>query len=98
MPILLGKAGTHRELSFRRVPARLRPDLRLSADDILRSVTTSYSFRGELWHFPEEAGWHFITLPQDLAEQLREDAAPFRNGDEVEVELTLEDGSDPERR
>lgn len=41
-------------------------------------MTTSYSFRGELWHYPEESGWHFITLPQDLAEQLRDDAAPFR--------------------
>jgi hypothetical protein len=37
-------------------------------------------FRGELWHYPEEAGWHFITLPQDVAEQLREDSAPFRKG------------------
>jgi hypothetical protein len=41
-------------------------------------VTTSYSFRGELWHYPGETGWHFITLPQDLAEQLRDEAAPFR--------------------
>jgi hypothetical protein len=43
-------------------------------------VTTSYYFRGELWHYPEEAGWHFITLPQDLAGHLREDSAPFRKG------------------
>lgn len=43
-----------------------------------RNVTTSYSFRGELWHYPGESGWHFITLPRDLAEELREDAAPFR--------------------
>jgi hypothetical protein len=40
-------------------------------------MTASYSFRGELWHYPEESGWHFITLPQDLAEELRDDAAPF---------------------
>jgi hypothetical protein len=33
-------------------------------------VTAAYKFRGELWHLPEEAGWHFVTLPQDLAEQL----------------------------
>jgi hypothetical protein len=43
-----------------------------------RRVTTSYSFRGELWHHPEQAGWHFITLPHDLAEQLRDDSVPFR--------------------
>ncbi|SDP57858.1 protein of unknown function [Arthrobacter sp. ok909] len=41
-------------------------------------MTASYSFRGELWHYPEESGWHFITLPWDLAEELRDDAAPFR--------------------
>lgn len=41
-------------------------------------MTTSYSFRGELWHYPEESGWHFITLPPDLAEQLRDDSTPFR--------------------
>ncbi|QDY89032.1 DUF1905 domain-containing protein [Arthrobacter sp. UKPF54-2] len=43
-------------------------------------MTTSYVFRGELWHYPGEAGWHFITLPPDLAEQLRVEAAPFRKG------------------
>ena len=37
-----------------------------------------YSFRGELWQYPEEAGWHFITLPQDLAAELRDEAAAFR--------------------
>ena len=41
-------------------------------------VTASYSFRGELWHYPEQAGWHFITLPQELAGELRDDAGPFR--------------------
>ncbi|MET3919921.1 DUF1905 domain-containing protein [Arthrobacter sp. UYEF20] len=41
-------------------------------------MTPSYSFRGELWQYPGESAWHFITLPQDLAEELRDDAAPFR--------------------
>ncbi|MDQ0822275.1 hypothetical protein QFZ79_000022 [Arthrobacter sp. V4I6] len=41
-------------------------------------MTASYSFRGELWHYPEEAGWHFITLPQDLAAEFRDDPAPVR--------------------
>ena len=40
-------------------------------------MTASYAFRGELWHYPEESGWHFITLPQDVAEELRDGAAPF---------------------
>ncbi|CAN7248510.1 DUF1905 domain-containing protein [Arthrobacter sp. LjRoot78] len=43
-------------------------------------MTTTYSFRGELWHYPEEAGWHFITLPQDLADEISDEAAPFRKG------------------
>ena len=43
-------------------------------------MTTSYAFRAELWHYPEQAGWHFITLPPALAEQLKDEAAPFRKG------------------
>ena len=45
-----------------------------------RSVTTSYAFRAELWQYPDQAGWHFITLPPDLAEQIKDEAAPFRKG------------------
>ncbi len=41
-------------------------------------MTASYSFRGELWHYPEAAGWHFITLPPDLADELQDHAAPRR--------------------
>ena len=37
-------------------------------------MAATYAFRGELWHYPEEAGWHFITLPLDLAEEFRDDA------------------------
>jgi hypothetical protein len=43
-------------------------------------VTTSYSFSAELWHFPGEAGWHFITLPRDVSEEIREETAAFRKG------------------
>jgi hypothetical protein len=43
-------------------------------------VTTSYSFSAELWHFPGEAGWHFITLPLDVSEEIREETAAFRKG------------------
>ena len=41
-------------------------------------MTGAYFFRGELWQYPEQAGWHFITLPRDLAEELQDDAGPFR--------------------
>ncbi|MFF2245862.1 DUF1905 domain-containing protein [Arthrobacter sp. NPDC058130] len=43
-------------------------------------MTTSYAFRAELWHNPEQASWHFITLPPDLAEEIKDQAAPFRKG------------------
>jgi hypothetical protein len=43
-------------------------------------VTTSYSFRAELWHYPGEAGWHFITLPAEIAEEIREETVLFRTG------------------
>ena len=43
-------------------------------------MTTSYSFSAELWHFPGEAGWHFITLPSDVSEEIREETAAFRKG------------------
>jgi hypothetical protein len=43
-------------------------------------VTASYTFRGELWLYPDASGWHFITLPQDLADEIRDEAAPFRKG------------------
>ena len=45
-----------------------------------RAVTSSYTFRAELWHYPGEAGWHFLTLPADVADALREEAMAFRSG------------------
>jgi hypothetical protein len=30
-------------------------------------VTASYSFKAELWLYPGEAGWHFLTLPAKVA-------------------------------
>jgi hypothetical protein len=38
-------------------------------------VTVSYSFRAELWLYPGEAGWHFLTLPADVADDIREQSA-----------------------
>ena len=36
-----------------------------------RRVTSSYSFKAELWLYPGEAGWHFLTLPPDVADDVR---------------------------
>ena len=36
-----------------------------------RRVTSSYSFKAEIWLYPGEAGWHFLTLPPDVADDVR---------------------------
>ena len=36
-----------------------------------RRVTPSYSFKAELWLYPGEAGWHFLTLPEEVADDVR---------------------------
>lgn len=43
-------------------------------------MTSSYSFRAELWLYPGEAGWHFLTLPADVADAISAEAAAFRRG------------------
>jgi hypothetical protein len=34
-------------------------------------VTESYSFKAELWLYPGEAGWRFLTLPAEVADDVR---------------------------
>lgn len=41
---------------------------------------TSYSFRGGLWLYPHASGWHFITLPPEVADEIRDESAPFHKG------------------
>ena len=36
-----------------------------------RRVTPSYSFKTELRLYPGEAGWHFLTLPPEVADDIR---------------------------
>jgi hypothetical protein len=36
---------------------------------------TAYSITAELWRHPGEAGWHFVTLPPDVADDIRERSA-----------------------
>ncbi|RKO22063.1 DUF1905 domain-containing protein [Pseudarthrobacter phenanthrenivorans] len=38
-------------------------------------MTASYSFKAELWLYPGEAGWHFVTLPADIADDIRAQTA-----------------------
>ena len=43
-------------------------------------MALTYAFTAALWHYPGEAGWHFLTLPDQLAAEIREDTEPFRRG------------------
>jgi hypothetical protein len=43
-------------------------------------VTGTYAFRAPLWLYPGEAAWHFITLPADISEEIREVSAGHRKG------------------
>jgi hypothetical protein len=38
-------------------------------------VTASYSFKAELWLYPGQAGWHFLTLPPEVADDVRAQTA-----------------------
>ncbi len=38
-------------------------------------MTASYSFEAELWLYPGEAGWHFLTLPAAIADDIHEQNA-----------------------
>lgn len=43
-------------------------------------MALSYAFTATLWRYPGEAGWHFLTLPEELAAEIREDTAALRRG------------------
>jgi hypothetical protein len=49
---------------------------------------TQHAFSAELWeHSPEEPGsWHFVTLPVELAEDIRLEAGPTAGFGSVRVE------------
>ena len=35
-----------------------------------------YEFRGELWEYDGPAAWHFVSLPTEVADDIREQVAP----------------------
>ena len=43
-------------------------------------MARGYAFTATLWHYPGEAGWHFLTLPAELAAEIRKDTATLRRG------------------
>ncbi len=49
-----------------------------------------YSFRAPLWLHAGVVGWHFVTLPQDIAHEIGELAGPPRRGfGSVRVAVTI---------
>ena len=46
-------------------------------------------FEAELWLHDGEAGWHFVTLPTEVAEQVRTEAGEPRGFGSVRVEVTV---------
>ncbi|MCA4133779.1 DUF1905 domain-containing protein [Arthrobacter sp. M4] len=43
-------------------------------------MAVSYTFDSELWRYREEGGWHFVTLPESVATEIREESPPLRRG------------------
>jgi len=40
----------------------------------------SYTFTARLWLYPGEAGWHFLTVPDAVSAEIRDDTAALRQG------------------
>ena len=50
----------------------------------------NFHFDATLWRYPGDAGWHFVTLPLDVADAIEEITAPTRRGfGSVRVEVTV---------
>lgn len=45
-----------------------------------RTMVLRYTFTAVLWLYPGEAGWHFLSLPDPVAAEVREDTATLRRG------------------
>src|SRR5215203_3886424 len=49
-----------------------------------------YEFRGELWEYDGPAAWHFVSLPPEVAEDIREQVAPNASAfGSIAVEATV---------
>lgn len=46
-------------------------------------------FAGEVWLYPGEAGWHFITLPPELADLIDEEVGERAGFGSIAVEVTV---------
>lgn len=52
----------------------------------------AYSFDADVWLYPGEAAWHFITVPLDMSQEIKAMTAERRRGfGSVRVEVTIGD-------
>ena len=49
----------------------------------------TYRVRARLWLYPGAAGWHFLTLPRDVAEHVEAEAGPRHGFGSVRVAATI---------
>jgi Domain of unknown function (DUF1905) len=49
----------------------------------------SFTFTAEVWHYEGEAPWHFVTLPADVADEIRARTAGQRPFNTVPVTVTI---------
>lgn len=48
-----------------------------------------FQFTAELWRWPSQDAWRFVTVPADLAEAIRFSSGPPRGFGSVRVEATV---------
>ncbi|MDX1447925.1 MAG: DUF1905 domain-containing protein [Acidimicrobiia bacterium] len=48
-----------------------------------------YEFTGRLWLYPGEAGWHFVTLPAHIADQIDEAVGDRAGFGAIPVRVTI---------
>lgn len=41
-------------------------------DAAVKSIGIKYEFTAKVWKYTGQSGWHFISLPKDLAKEIRE--------------------------
>ena len=52
-------------------------------------MASSYEFLAKLWLYPGEAGWYFLTLPHDVADDIAEHSAPAKAFGAVKVAVEI---------
>ncbi len=43
-------------------------------------MARAFRFSAEVWIYPGETAWHFVSLPQDIADEIDDEPGPERRG------------------